>query len=342
MSIDYFGYYSSAAGNLWAPTITSTSTYSNVISAIPEPIDSDWALLQTNQMGTILYLGGFFDYSIEDAWSLRSDYVDFWDDFRDKHKLDDRISIVAAFNIMDEPTWNGVSAADLATACNLVKATYDETPIMIVEGWPSVSDIVVPITCDWLGFDQYYLSNPSTNATYLARYATIKAKRSANQKMVIVMDAFHGIVHTNAGISAADMEDIATDYYALATSDADVIAVLPFIWTDMDAGSVWDGTESLPAAVKAEHLRIGQLITGKPYDVDLPVDPGGYGDYAVNGTDLSDILATRSTTKIADVNYAASGSDLSNAYEKRASGDAPAVTNFKKGGADFNTLFCKK
>ena len=57
MAIDYFGYYSAADDTYLASTITSTDTYSNVIVPVPQPIESDWALLQANQMKIILYLG---------------------------------------------------------------------------------------------------------------------------------------------------------------------------------------------------------------------------------------------------------------------------------------------
>lgn len=58
------------------------------------------------------------------------------------------------------------------------------------------------------------------------------------------------------------------------------------------------------------------------------------------GVDLDSILEARSTTKIADVNIKSNGGvDLSNRFEKVASGSAPSATGIKSGGADLNTLF---
>lgn len=59
-----------------------------------------------------------------------------------------------------------------------------------------------------------------------------------------------------------------------------------------------------------------------------------------NGTDLDSLLAARITTKIADVNIDSNGSvDISNRFEKLASGSAPSTTNIQSGGADLATLF---
>ena len=59
-----------------------------------------------------------------------------------------------------------------------------------------------------------------------------------------------------------------------------------------------------------------------------------------NGTDLDSLLEPRTTTKIADVNIDSNGGvDISNRFEKLASGSAPSTTNIQKAGADLATLF---
>ena len=116
---------------------------------------------------------------------------------------------------------------------------------------------------------------------------------------------------------------IKTDIYG------DIASLLPYVWVGFCGSNYY-----------RDNIYEWELYQGM---VDVSYTPPSVDTmYTVNGTDLSDILAARSTTKIADVNYAANGTDLSNTYEKLSSGDAPAITNFQKGGADFNTLFCKK
>lgn len=59
-----------------------------------------------------------------------------------------------------------------------------------------------------------------------------------------------------------------------------------------------------------------------------------------NGTDLDSLLEPRTTTKIEDVNIDSNGGvDISNRFEKFASGSAPSTTNIQKAGADLATLF---
>lgn len=61
--------------------------------------------------------------------------------------------------------------------------------------------------------------------------------------------------------------------------------------------------------------------------------------YSVSGTDLDDLFEFRSTAKIADVGYAVNGVDISNRYEKLASGSSTTPTGYKTNGNDLNTLF---
>ncbi len=58
-----------------------------------------------------------------------------------------------------------------------------------------------------------------------------------------------------------------------------------------------------------------------------------------SGTTIDDILEPRTTTKISDVGIKEGGIDISNIYEKLASGTAPSALNIKSGGADLNTFF---
>lgn len=58
------------------------------------------------------------------------------------------------------------------------------------------------------------------------------------------------------------------------------------------------------------------------------------------GTDLDSVFEPRTTAKISDVNYHSNGGvDISNRFEKIASGSAGSLTNHHKAGADLNTLF---
>lgn len=60
-----------------------------------------------------------------------------------------------------------------------------------------------------------------------------------------------------------------------------------------------------------------------------------------SGVDLDSIFEVISTTKIGNVNIKSGGTDISNSYEKLASGSAAPVTGIKTGGADLNTKFAE-
>ena len=75
-------------------------------------------------------------------------------------------------------------------------------------------------------------------------------------------------LHGAAGLTEADMKEVATNYYKLAHSDPDVVAVISFIWSTFETGK---GTRDLPQEVLKEHKIIGGLITRKGLSAQPPI-----------------------------------------------------------------------
>jgi hypothetical protein len=111
--------------------------------------------------------------------------------------------------------------------------------------------------------------------------------------------------------------------------------------------SLWHGITSTPIGVYPFE---GYVIVGNLADVKtamtqlhntfypLPVE----NSYKVNGVLLNTILKARISPVIANTGFQVAGVDLAQYYERLALGSAPATTNFKVNGIDFNALFQAK
>ncbi len=200
-------------------------------------------------------------------YDLRSDYQSRWDVFVATNDLSGSADQVQALYLGEEPTWNGITFSELKAASDYIKNTVPDIPVMVIEAYPSVNDIQIPISVDWIGFDHYFIKDPSTDAQFLSELQTLKSKFSSmNQRLILVMDthyipAFHGVF---AGISQEEMKEVATNYFNLAISEPKTIAIIGYTWPSGFDTADMLGARELEHETKAEYQRIGKLITGKP------------------------------------------------------------------------------
>lgn len=92
---------------------------------------------------------------------LRADAADRWRTLAKAADLTGRRDALAATLVADEPTWNGVSEADLRAAMAEVEAALPDLPHMLVEAWPVVDRWSIPPETDWVGFDRYGVADPN-------------------------------------------------------------------------------------------------------------------------------------------------------------------------------------
>lgn len=210
------------------------------------------------QVGTTSPSGADYD--------LRVDYQQRWDQFVSVNQLMKEPGNICCFYIGEEPTWNGISFDELNSASNYVKAQFPDVPIMMVEAYPILDSLQVPTSVDWLGFDHYFIKDPTTNPEFQSEWSTILSKRSRpDQKMVLIMDS-HYIpwAHGDFGnIELDEMKDVASNYYQLGLSEPSVIAILGYHWPSGFEFSETIGARSMPLSVQDEYKRIGKEITGK-------------------------------------------------------------------------------
>jgi hypothetical protein len=199
------------------------------------------------------------------AHMLRSDFQNRWNAFVDLNLLYDHRAKIQALYVGEEPTWNGISFEDLKSATDLLKSTFGEIPVMIVESANSLSNLIIPTSVDWVGFDRYFIKDPANHAGYTSEYRLLKSKRSSpSQKIVIIMDT-HWIWYQHGffGISEYDMESVANSYYKMANEDPDVVAIFGYVWPGGFGGSSVKGARNLPANVQSRYREIGSMISRK-------------------------------------------------------------------------------
>lgn len=280
--LKYFGF--TLIDTYWDdPTDSQTKTnysdevapFSNVADILVVlPTDNVIARMQSMQqlqMKSMLYITELF-FEIEGTaapsgndYALRSDYQSRWDTFVDTNSLGQHKNLIQTFYLGEEPTWNGISANELKTASEYVKASIQDVPILIIESFAAVNDLEIPNAVDWVGFDHYFVKDPLNDSTFLAELETIKSKLSNTQSLVLVMDTHYiDFAHGAYGdISLNEMEDVAKSYYELAKKEEKTIALLAYFWPSGFDQTNSIGARHMPENVKNEYRRIGKEISGK-------------------------------------------------------------------------------
>lgn len=197
-------------------------------------------------------------------YDLRPDYMERWDTFVSLNEFDLNTSNLGVFYLGEEPTWNSISAIDFKTASDYIKATIPEIPILLVEAYPAIDALEIPSSVDWVSFDHYFIKDPTTNAEFQTELATLKGKLFAHQNLALVMDAHYlSFAHGAYGIALEDMGIVARNYYNLANSETDVVALIGYHWPSGFDFSEAIGSRAFPDSILNEHRSIGRAITGK-------------------------------------------------------------------------------
>ena len=197
-------------------------------------------------------------------FALHPQYQARWDNFVKSNNLVENHSNIAAFYVVDEPVWNGISFAELKLAADAIKATFPAVPTAIIEAQAGIATLQVPTSIDWIGFDHYAVAQPDTDQTFSNELRLLKSKRSRpSQKILLVMDAQWLPFYGAAGYSEPYMAKVAESYYKLAQSDPEVIGIIGYLWPGGFDDAEQKGVRNLPQTVIDAHMRIGKLITGK-------------------------------------------------------------------------------
>jgi hypothetical protein len=256
--------------------VDEVASFSNVADLLMvNPTDNLVAKMQNlsnNKMKAVIHLNNiFFEYVGAGGpsgamYDLRSDYQTRWNTFITTNNLAANYSMIQAFYVGEEPTWNSITYLELKTATDYIKATISQVPILVIEAYPAINKLQIPTTVDWIGFDHYFIKDPQKSSVFLNELSILKSKRSTQtQKVVLVLDAhFISWLHFNiGGITENEMKDVATSYYNLAQSEPDVVALFGYTWPGGFDNPSAKGARNLPQNAKDEYVRIGKIISGK-------------------------------------------------------------------------------
>ncbi len=281
-SLRYFGYALVDCGSddpLDASTqtnyLTEVASFTNIAQMCVfdpnENITDRLQLMSQRGLKAFLAIQAIFFVGTPDAtqgggmnFNIHPQYQARWNNFVKNNNLLQNHSNIAAFYIVDEPVWNGVSFSELKIATDAVKATFPSIPTAIVEAPAGIGNLQVPTSIDWIGFDHYAIPRPDTDPTFRKELALLKSKRSrVSQRIVLVMDAQWLPFYGDAGYAETYMATVATSYYTLAQSDPEIIGIVGYLWPGGLDDPRQKGARNLPKNVIDEHMRIGKLITGK-------------------------------------------------------------------------------
>lgn len=199
-------------------------------------------------------------------YDLRSDYQERWNEFKTINQSILNPHYIGAFYIGEEPTWNGITFSELNTVAQLLQAEFSNIPTMIIEAYPSLNDLQVPETVDWIGFDRYFVKDPNTNPDFQQDWEILKTKISnQDQKIMIILDSHYiGWAHGEFGnIDLTQMDQVAKNYYQLAKNNEKVIGILGYFWPNGFDIPESIGGRGMPQNVKMEYERIGKEIIKK-------------------------------------------------------------------------------
>jgi len=285
--IEYFGF--TLIDTYWDdPTDAETKTnyadeiyqFSNLADILV--IKPDDSLVQRAQyfadldLKAVLHLNELFfelkgtDSPSGSSYDLRADYLIRWHAFKHNNQAILNTDYIGAFYFGEEPTWNGITFAELNTVAELLQTDFPDIPAMIIEAYPSINDLQVPETVDWVGFDQYFIKDPNSDPAFQHNWELLKSGlTSPQQKIMLILDSHYlAWAHGDyGGIDLLQMEEVANNYHQLAISEKRVVGLLGYFWPNGFDFPESIGARGMPQNVKANYERIGQEITGKTNSV---------------------------------------------------------------------------
>lgn len=167
------------------------------------------------------------------------------------------------FYLFDEPTLRGVALDDLAPFAQQIRQVYPSSKILLIEAFSETVDPVVPDFVDLWGFNAYTVRDPGAEPRYTGFLDRAAAQLRDGQALVLIGDGIHTPFHTNAGLSQADMAEVARNYFALAEARDDVAAMLVYTWAGGIDNNQERGVRNLPVEVQDQWRTIGGEIVSR-------------------------------------------------------------------------------
>ncbi len=280
--LKYFGYYfvdvelddphDAVAKTNFSDEVGAFSNVAQMTAYYPsQDLKSRIDTMNSYCMKPFIAIQDVFHYRVDDSqapsghrYHLYDDFQARWGTFKATNGTALTPGKVAAFYLVDEPTWNGVTFAELDAVSQTIKTDYPNIPILLVEAYPTLINLQVPVSVDWVGFDRYAVFDPlpSKNASFLADIATLKSKLSSpHQKVFLTIDDRWEPLYATLGIATPEqMIPVIQDYYDLAVSDPMVVGLLGYLWAGGIGGGQELGVRDMPQSVIDLNQQLGAKI----------------------------------------------------------------------------------
>lgn len=242
-NLRYFGYYYTASA-AFGDYSSEVSAHANMAHVPPEQgaIQS----VVSRNMKAVVDLGGVFyrpkcekfkgsvcvRYATcgsgnHKTFERRPDGSTAWAQLRDTLRATGLQSGVLAFYHLDEFADHCISSADIDSDISRVRAEVPGPYHVVNYGGHIGGGMVIPSRADWISF-QAYIDYGNSWESVRSKYDTIRSKKAASQRIVLVADA----VTINGACCVADLDSRvarAKKWYDLA-QQPDVVGMMPFLW----------------------------------------------------------------------------------------------------------------
>lgn len=202
------------------------------------------------------------------AWCLSPDFLSHWQTWLATNSpvlgADQVDQYVLAFQVVTEPIYQGISWDETQTAVSLVKRQFPLIPTYIIEGAAQAAHFYNVEGLDWVGLDRYFI-RPLSDQTFAGEMATLRRLMRPGQKIIYVMDAWYTGQHSLSGIDYEEMGSIAREWFELAASDPQAIALGAFSWPSFPTQlgqSATIGSRDFMESIRDVHISIGATIRG--------------------------------------------------------------------------------
>ena len=239
------------------------------LGSLTEDITGRLDVFRTYGLGAILHVQNLFFVEVSSDGvradlDLRVDYAEIWETFVLTNSLRERSSDIAVFYLVDEPYWNHVTFEELNLTASLVKGSFPDVPVLLIEAYAALDEFKVPAAVDWIGFDRYDTVDPTTDPSYQADWARIvELAEAQNDSVIVVMDAqWREYYQWEGGIRPEDMGTIALNYYRLSLSNDRVVGIIGYLWPGGLDSANQLGARDLPENVQSVYQQIGYAIVG--------------------------------------------------------------------------------
>ncbi|MEJ6393631.1 hypothetical protein V8J82_10215 [Gymnodinialimonas sp. 2305UL16-5] len=164
--------------------------------------------------------------------------------------------------VADEPSLMRLNPRRLEQVIDRIRADLPGARTMVIDAYRDRHPPAVPWNVNYWGFNMYLLSDPAQDERFMRHLNAARNSSPHSVELVLVMDATHTPIHSQAGLAPEDMAEVARNYAALAATEG-VAMLLAYAWP---GGIEWEdelGARDLPGSVRAAHTEIGRAIVGR-------------------------------------------------------------------------------